>query len=230
FAAGLSIDEITAFALLLHKKSSLRGGLWDFQFPPRSGLIKGDRTVNFIKQFLGDKRIEDLPVPFHVVATDVLSGEEVVFSNGPLVEAIRASMSVIGVFAPAKVGPRYLIDGGAVNPVPTSVLAENGADVIFASSVIPSLEDRLQRKALRQEGRAPNLMGILLGSMELMESEIIRTRMNPANLVIRPAVEIYSASDFQRAREFIRLGEEAAYRALDQIKQLVAPQRLERMN
>src|SRR5438876_5801159 len=80
FAAGLSIDEITTFALLLHKKSSLRGGLWDFQFPPRSGLIKGDRTVNFIKQFLGDKRIEDLPVPLHVVATDVLSGEEVVFS------------------------------------------------------------------------------------------------------------------------------------------------------
>src|SRR5205814_10431523 len=85
YAAGLGIDDLVAFALLLHRKSSLRGGLWDFQFPPRSGLIKGDRTVNFIKQFLGDKRIEDLSMPFHVVATDVVSGDEVVFSSGPLV-------------------------------------------------------------------------------------------------------------------------------------------------
>ncbi|MEP7199351.1 MAG: patatin-like phospholipase family protein, partial [Chloroflexota bacterium] len=219
YAAGMSIDELIGFALQLHSKTKLMGGLWDFAIPPRSGLIKGHRTTNYLRQFLGNKRFEDLKLPMHIVATDVLSGEEVIFSEGPLVDAVRASISVIGVFAPAKVGSRYLIDGGAVNPVPTSVLAERGADVIIASSVIPSLEDRLQRKQLKREGRVPNVMGVLLGMMEVMESEIIKTRMNPANIVIRPQVELYSAQEFGRAKEFIQLGEEAAYRALDQVKQ-----------
>ncbi len=229
YAAGMSIAEISEFASLLHKKIRLRDGLWDFEFPPRTGLIRGQRTVNFLRQFLGDKRIEELKRPMHIVAADVHSGEEVVFSEGPLVEAIRASISIIGVFAPAHVGSRYFIDGGAVNPVPTTVLAERGADIILACSVIPSLEDRLQRKALKREGRVPNLLGVVLGMMEVMESEMIKTRMNPANLVIRPAVEIYNTMEFDRAREFIRLGEEAADRSLDSIKSLLTPQPRERV-
>ena len=223
YAAGMSIDELTSFALILHKKSRLSGGLWDFAIPPRSGLIKGNKTANFLRQYLGEKRIEELRMPLHIVATDVLLGEEFVFSEGSLVDAIRASMSVVGVFAPAKIGTRHFIDGGAVNPVPTSVLAEHGADLIIASSVIPSLEDRLQRKTLKREGRVPNIFGVLLGVMEVMESEIIKIGMNPANVVIRPAVENISAQEFERAPDLIQLGEDAANRALDQIKQLFVP-------
>ena len=230
YAAGMTIEEITGFALDLHRKSRLTGGLWDFAVPPRSGLIRGNRTAGYLKQFLGNTRFEDLKLPMHIVATDVLSGEEVVFSEGPLVEAIRASISVIGVFTPAQVGARHLIDGGAVNPVPTSVLADRGADVIIASSVIPSLEDRLTRKELKREGKVPSVMGVLLGMMEVMESEIIKTRMNPANIVIRPQVEVYSAMEFDRVKEFIQLGEDAAHRALDQIKQLLQPQPRERIH
>jgi len=209
--------------------SRITAGLWDFAIPPRSGLIKGDKTMAYLRQFLGNKRIEELRVPMYTVATDALLCEEVVFSEGPLVEAIRASISVVGVFQPAHIGTRYFIDGGAVNPVPTSVLAERGADVILACSVIPSLEDRLSRKALKRDGRVPNLMGVLLGVMEVMESEIIKTRMNSANIMIRPQVEVYSAQEFERAPEFIKLGEEAAYRALDQIKQLFSQQTRERV-
>ena len=223
YAAGMSIDELTSFALMLHKKSRLSGGLWDFAIPPRTGLIKGHKTANFLRQFLGEKRLEELRLPMHIVATDVLLGEEVVFSEGSLVDAIRASMSVVGVFAPAKIGMRHFIDGGAVNPVPTSVLAEHGADLIIASSVIPSLEDRQQRKTMKREGRVPNVFGVLLGVMEVMESEIIKIGMNPANVVIRPAVENISAQEFERAADLIQLGEDAANRALDQIKQLFVP-------
>jgi NTE family protein len=223
YAAGMSIDELTGFALSLEKKSRLTGGLWDFAIPPRSGLIKGNKTASFLRQFLGEKRIEELRLPLHIVATDVLLGEEAVFSEGVLVDAIRASMSVVGVFVPARIGTRHFIDGGAVNPVPTSVLAEHGADLIIASSVIPSLEDRLQRKTLKREGRVPNVFGVLLGVMEVMESEIIKIGMNPANVVIRPQVENIGAQEFARARELIQLGEDAADCALDQIKQLFVP-------
>ena len=229
YAAGMTIDELTGFALQLHKKARLSGGLWDFALPPRSGFIKGHRTASFLRTFLGEKRMEELRLPMHIVATDVLLGEEVVFSEGSLVDAIRASMSVVGVFAPAKIGARHFIDGGAVNPVPTSVLAERGADLIIASSVIPSLEDRQQRKALRREGRVPNLVGVLLGVMEVMESEIIKSGMSPANVVIRPPVENIGAQEFERAPELIQLGVDAANRALDQIKQLFVPLPRERV-
>jgi NTE family protein len=230
YASGMTIDELRMFARELHKKSRLTAGLWDFALPPRSGLIKGNQTIAYLKQFLGNKRFEDLKVPMHVVAADVLSGEQSVFSEGPIAEAVRASISVVGVFAPAKVGSRYFIDGGAVNPVPTSVLAERGADLIIASSVIPSLEDRLTRKAIKREGKVPNLLGVLMSMMEVMESEMIRTQMNPANVVVRPQVEIYSGMDFERVDEFIRLGEDAAYRSLDQIKQLFQTKPNERLN
>ncbi|MBI5877443.1 MAG: cyclic nucleotide-binding domain-containing protein [Chloroflexi bacterium] len=230
YAAGMTIDELTGFALDLQHMAGLKAGLWDFAFPPRSGLIRGNRTVNYLKRFIGNRRFEELKIPMHIVAADVVSGEEVVFSEGLMVDAIRASMSVIGVFAPARVESRFLIDGGAINPVPTSVLSGRGADVIIASVVIPSLEDRLSRKAMKREGKEPNLLGVLMSMMEVMESEMIRTRMSPANVVIRPSVEIYNSTEFERARDFIRLGEEAAYRSLDQIKQLFQTQPQARLN
>jgi len=223
YAAGLSLDTITGFALELQRKVALRSGLWDFLVPPRSGLIRGNRTLHYLRQFLGEKTFAELKMPLYVVATDILTGAEVVFDSGPVAEAVRASISVIGVFAPAQVQGRFLIDGGAVNPIPTSVLAQRGADVIIASSVIPSLEDRLHRQTQVREGRSPSMLGVLVNMMEIMESEIIRTRMNPANVVITPAVEIYSATEFDKAAEFIRLGEEAAHREMERIKHLVTP-------
>ncbi len=229
YAAGMSIAELTDFAMSMQKWAKLSSGLWDFQFPPHSGLLKGDKTLQVFRRYVGDRRIEDLKIPMHIVAADILSGEEVIFSEGPLAEAIRASISVVMIFSPVRIGSRYLIDGGAVNPVPTTVLADRGADIIIASSVIPSLEDRLQRKELKREGRVPNMIGVIMSMMEVMESEIIKTRMNPANIVIRPAVEIYETTEFHHAPEFIKLGEEAAYRSLDQIKQLLAPQQKDRM-
>ncbi|MFQ6014970.1 MAG: patatin-like phospholipase family protein [Anaerolineae bacterium] len=221
YAAGLSLDEITAFTKELPGKVSLRGGLWDFNLPPRSGLIKGKRTLNYLRQYLGDMTFDDLQLPFFVVATDILSGEEVVFDSGPVVEAVRASISVIGVFDPAPVSGRYLIDGGAVNPVPTSVLEEKGADIIIASSVIPSLEERIHRQQQLREGRSPGFIGVILSMMEIMESEIIGSRIHTANVLIKPAVEMYSGLDFEKADELIREGGKAARQELDKIKALV---------
>lgn len=162
------------------------------------------------------------------MATDVQPGEEVVFSEGSLLHAIHASMSVVCVFAPARIGTRQFIHGGVVSPVPTSVLAERGADLITAPSVNPSLEDRLQRKAMKRGGRVPNVCGVPLGVMEVMESEIIKIGMNPAKVVIRPAVENISAQEFERSPELIQLGEDVSNRALDQIKPLFLPPPRER--
>jgi len=217
YAAGWSVDDIAAFAREMPRRISLRGRLWDFCIPPRSGLIRGQRTLNFLRRLFEDKTFADLRIPLYVVAADILSGEEVVFDSGPVAEAVRASISIIGIFAPAHVRGRYLVDGGAVNPVPTSVLAQHGANIILASSVITGMEPP------SDDPRPPSFLGVVTNVMGLMEREIIKTRMQPVDVVIRPEVEPYSSMQYDLAETFIRLGEEATRRVLPQIQALLAP-------
>jgi NTE family protein len=225
YAAGLSLDEITDFALGLKDKVDLRGWLWDFNLPPRSGLIRGQRTLNYIDKTLGYKTFSDLKVPLYIVAADILSGEEVIFDSGSVAEAVRASLSVISVFSPAFVQGRYLIDGGAVNPVPTDILAQKDADIIIASSVISSLEEQAHYRRARKGGSSPNFLEVVMNMMGIMEREIIKTKMMPVDVVINPRVGIYSFIEFDKAQGLIRLGEEAAQEEIGRIKELISPRR-----
>lgn len=115
---------------------------------PRSGLIDGRRVTEFISEFVEDRRIEDLAQPFRAVATEVVTGEEVVLDRGPLIEAIRASIAIPGIFTPVAKDGQVLVDGGLVNPVPVSVARAMGADYIIAVDVN---HDRVGRRK-RAEG------------------------------------------------------------------------------
>ncbi len=225
FAAGRGIDEIIYFAKNIQRQYNFFTGFryWDFRLPPRSGLIKGGMVLNYFRQWLEHKTFDDLVIPLYIIAADVISGEEVVFNSGPVAEAVRASMSVIGILEPAYVAGRHLIDGGAVNPVPSQLLADKGIDIILASSVIPSLEDRLHRRELKREGRAPHVIGIVMGAMEIMESEIIKTRMGPVDVLITPDVGRYGTLEYDKVYEVIQRGEEAAHEKIPHIRQLLAP-------
>ena len=225
YAAGLSLDEITDFALGLKDKVNLRGWLWDFNLPPRSGLIRGQRTLDYIDKTLGYKTFSDLKVPLYIVAADILSGEEVIFDSGSVAEAVRASLSVIGVLSPAFVQGRYLIDGGAVNPVPTDILAQKDADIIIASSVISSLGEQAHYRRARKGESSPNFLRAVTNMMGIMEREIIKTKMTPVDVVINPRVGIYSFIEFDKAKGLIRLGEEAAQEEIGRIKDLISPRR-----
>jgi NTE family protein len=225
YAAGLSLDEITDFALGLEDKVNLRGRLWDFNLPPRSGLIRGQRTLGYIDKTLGQKTFSDLKIPLYIVAADVISGEEVIFESGSVAEAVRASISVIGVFSPAFVQGRYLIDGSVANPVPTGILAQNDADIVIASSVISGLEEQAHHRRERKEDSPPNFLGVVMNMMGIMEREIIKTKMMPVDVVINPKVGIYSLMEFDKAKELIHLGEEAAQEEIGRIRELISPRR-----
>lgn len=224
YAIGKSVDEIADFARNLIKQIELRSGLWDPKFRmPWNGLIKGNATLRYLAKQFDDATFADTQIPFYVVAADVLSGEEVVFENGPLAEAIRASIGMIGIFAPYQLNDHYLIDGGAVNPVPASVLAENGANIIIASSVIPSIEEeRIRGQATRRKQRNPNFLGVLSSMMAIMEREIVKTRMNPVDILIKPKVEIYTSMDYDKADEFLQLGRDAAEKELPVLEKILA--------
>lgn len=223
YAAGLGLDEIEAFARRLPQTIQLKGRLWDFQIPPRSGIIWGRRTTRYLNQVLGHRAFADLKIPTYVVAADIVSGEQVVFYEGQVAPAVRASLSMIGIFVPAQIGDRFLVDGGAVNPLPVSVLAQQGADIIIGSSVIAGFQEeaRFRRQV---GGKGLNFFSIVSRQMALMEREIIKTRLGPANVLIQPRIETFTTMDYDKAVELIRVGEEAAQEALPRIQALIAPQ------
>ncbi|HOO64783.1 MAG TPA: patatin-like phospholipase family protein [Synergistaceae bacterium] len=99
---------------------------------PRSGLIEGSKVTKLLREIVGEQNLENLALPFRSVATDIMNGDEVVIQDGDLVEAIRASIAVPGVFTPVRREKRFLVDGGMVNPVPVSICRAMGAERIIA--------------------------------------------------------------------------------------------------
>ena len=113
----------------------------DFQMA-RGGLISGNRLTENIARHLGDLRIEDLPAPFATIVTDLVSGHEVWIRDGSLVEALRISISLPGIFAPARREGRWLVDGALINPVPVSVCRALGAHIVIAVNLHSDLIGR----------------------------------------------------------------------------------------
>ncbi len=119
----------------------------DLNFSRVGGLVRGQRIVEFLQENFGGERIEDLPRPFGVVAADLDSGEEVWLREGPIWEAVRASLSIPGIFAPVRQGDRWLLDGGIVNPVPITLCRAMGADRVLAVDINVNLvSQRLVQK------------------------------------------------------------------------------------
>jgi len=128
YAAG-QLDELDRFARALTRRKVF--GYLDFNFAG-TGLITGQRLCDRLLAHLGDAAIEDLAKPFTAVATEIGSGHEVWLSRGPLVDAIRASYALPGIFRPVRINGRWLFDGALVNPIPVTVCRAMGARYVIA--------------------------------------------------------------------------------------------------
>lgn len=125
---------------------------------PRSGLIDGMKIGEFVRRHVPQADIESLPIAFRAVATDISTGEEVVLDSGDLVEAVRASIAVPGVFTPVRCQDRVLVDGGLVDPVPVSTARAMGAEVVIAVDLNHDIiSNRLLRAAGEAEGNGKPL-------------------------------------------------------------------------
>jgi NTE family protein len=135
YASGISAKEMEEVVLNLDRKQ-----ITSFFTPtiPYSGLIEGRRLTELIKSIIGNPNIEDLKIPFAAIATDVMSGKEVRITKGSVVEAVRASISIPGIFTPCKYNGNFLVDGGLVNPVPVNRVRDVGIDFVIAVNVLPS--------------------------------------------------------------------------------------------
>lgn len=124
---------------------------------PRMGLIEGKKLRSFLARYIPESaNLEDLPVPLSVVATDYRTGLPVVFTRGNVLDALRASIAIPGVFTPVKYGDTLLIDGGVSNPLPLDVLATMKAGLTIAVNLHPAVPaGRFGRRKLDRENAAP---------------------------------------------------------------------------
>ncbi|MFC1917939.1 patatin-like phospholipase family protein [Chloroflexota bacterium] len=188
---------------------------------PKTGFIKGDKIKVLLASFLG-KNIDfsALKIPFACVATDIDTGEEVILNQGSVTDAIRASISIPGIFTLTEHNGRHLVDGGLVNPVPVNVVQQMGADFTIAVNVIPDMHYPivLKDRDTPQKHHEPNLVHVIVQSIYIGNYAIVRSSLEEADVIIEPRVAHIGAGDFHSASECIRQGELAAQEAVPEIK------------
>ncbi len=145
YAAG-KLDIYSKWVSALQKTDVLR--LLDFSFG-RDGLFKGERIIGVLKELIGDRNIEDLPISFTAVATDIYNEKEIWLNNGPLFDAIRASISIPTIFTPYEYRDMVLLDGSLLNPVPVAPTLNDTTDMTIVVSLCGKAEGRAKPVAER---------------------------------------------------------------------------------
>jgi len=173
-----------------------------------TGLIQGNKFENIITEVTGGKGFEDMRIPFSLTATDIETGEEVVYSSGDLVKLIRASCSWPGIFAAVESDGRMLVDGGLRNSVPTKTALASGGSFLIA--VDPGFAVKGQE--------VNNVLKALVQSVQIMGSELNRYQSEAADVTIKPDLHGIDQFDFARADEIIKLGEVAAEKNIKRLK------------
>ena len=242
YATGASIDQLEEAALSMKKSTTL--SLLDPALP-HSGLISGNKIVEMLNDLaLKDKTFDDLKIPFAAVATDVESGAEVILTQGKVVDAVRASISIPGIFTPVKYQDYYLVDGGVVDPVPVDVVQKMGADIIIAVSLAKispyttvliinketgGLEEVEKSSILQQKieevkstFEGPNIFEVIVQSIDIMEAKITDQSLEGADVVIVPfGIKDINLFDFDKAESVIKGGIMATLINIPEIKEAI---------
>jgi NTE family protein len=203
YAGGYSGFELQKIAFQMEE-----GSVSDLTLPDR-GFVKGEQLQNFINRALQNRPIERLSKPFAAVATDLQTGELVVFRRGNAGMSVRASSSVPGVFQPVNIGGRDYVDGGLVSPVPIRVAKSLGADFVIAVDI----------SAKPQGAKIRDSVDVLLQTFAIMGQTISSYELGEADVVIRPNLAGIGSTDFEAKHMAMLEGEKAAQAALPAIRQ-----------
>jgi NTE family protein len=221
YASGKSAEELTEIAHAISKVWIRHNALNDLNLPwPHGGFLKGTTISRFLKSVLGEKQFSDLQIPFACVATDIMTGDQVILREGKVWEAVRASLSLPIVFCPYKLGNRFLVDGGLVNPVPTSVIALMGADILISVNLTSRVSEKKVTSRLLGmfPASSPGMSNILFKMIYTMQYKIASSKTDLSHIVITPDTRNFVWTDFHKAKQIIPLGEEAAEENLTKIK------------
>jgi NTE family protein len=206
YASGLSGFELQKIAIELDEAA-----VTDWSLPDR-GVLKGEALQDTVNKLLGNRPIEKLPRRFAAVATNLKTGEAIVFENGNAGMAVRASSAVPGVFRPVAISGQEYVDGGLVAPVPVRIARAMGADVVIAVDI----------SAKPQWGKTGSSLEVLLQTFAIMGQSISRFELADADIVVRPQTPDIKATDFQGRHVAILEGEKAVAAILPALKARIA--------
>jgi NTE family protein len=184
---------------------------------PKKALIAGNKIKKEICKILEDRDFNDIKIPLTVVATNLENGQEVHIKKGNLADAVRASIGIPGIFYPSRLNDKWLVDGGLVNATPVDVAKEMGADIVIAVDLTMSNESKFKN---------PTIVGTLVQSFDIIRTELTKLKIQSVNdlVLIRPIIDDRNEIDslrFYEAKRFIKAGEEAAEKALPEIRKKI---------
>lgn len=205
YAAGITAVNLEKLALNLKRRH------WIDLVVPKTGLVAGHRLLEMMYLLTKQKTFEQLDIPLVVVATNLCSGEEHLFREGSVAEAVRASISVPGIFVPHLIKGIYYVDGAVVNPTPIDIARQASPGIVVAVD-------------LAEAGTVcvlTNMFDVILMSIDIMERQLLKHRLVHGDVLIQPEVGHILPSDFNRGAELIEQGELAARRAVPKIRVLL---------
>lgn len=235
YAAG-KLDVYTRWVSALERSDVIR--LLDFSFQSK-GLIKGEKVMGTLRDLIGDRNIEDLPISYTAVATNIEDQREVWLNRGSLFDAIRASMAIPTIFTPVKFRGKRLLDGGLINPIPIAPTMRDKTDFTIAvnlgAKAAPAYEkaplketpeeseegyrqyivqfiDALQQRFAANEESDIGFFDVVASSMDTMQNTIARFRLAAysPDVVINIPRNVCTFYEFHRARELIAVGRHRA--------------------
>ncbi|WP_428418450.1 patatin-like phospholipase family protein [Methylibium sp.] len=206
WASGKSGVELGSLA-----ESMDESALTDWMYPGR-GLLRGEGLARYVREHTDGRQIEAMKIPLGIVATDLASGEAILFQRGDPGVAVRASSAVPAVFQPVRIGTREYVDGGLVAPVPVQFARQMGAELVIAVDISAATEGQPTGDALKMLLQTFAIMGRNLGHYQLREADI----------VMRPKLQGVSGADFGARRLSVLAGREAALTALADLRSRIA--------
>lgn len=206
YASGRNGREMANLALAMDE-----GAITDWAFPTR-GLIRGEALARWVRQHTGGRLIEQMPMPLGILATDLDSGQPVLFRRGDTGQAVRASSAVPAVFQPVRISDREYVDGGLVAPVPVRFARQMGAEFVIAVDISTPPDG----------GATGDLMRMLLQTFSIMGRSISQLELRDADVVVRPALAGVGSADFTARQRAIQAGRDAMTAALPALRQKLA--------
>lgn len=209
YASGATVEEMAAVARKVRWKDFAS---WTLS---TMGLASNKRMEAFLKRTFRSLRFEDMKRPLAVVATDLRTGQAMVFRSGELVPAVRASCAYPGLFLPVAYQGAWLADGGLVAAVPAQAVKELGADIVIGVSL----------ESLNPTVEPQNVMDVLSRSLSIAQRTAEPVWRAYADAVVAPVVNGYRWDEFERADELMAAGEKAMRAVLPAVQQLLEPKR-----
>ena len=206
YASGMSGFELQKLALQMEEDM-----VTDWTLPNR-GVLKGEALQDFINQRTRNLPIQKMPKILGVVATDLQSGEMIIFRQGNTGMAVRASSAVPGVYQPVEISGRDYVDGGLSSPVPAATARAMGADFVIAVDI----------SSVSRREKPGSTLDVLLQTFAIMGHAISRHELEDADVVIRPKTSAVSSTDFEDRHLAILEGEKAAAAVMAELKARLA--------